>query len=59
MTNKGLTIGNPNDPLRIIGRLNRLKEALPRAQGERKASMEAEIARLEAKVAEIKEALGV
>lgn len=57
VVNKGLTIGNPNDPLRIIGRLKRLKESLPRAEGDRKASMEAEIASLEAKVSELRAAL--
>ena len=57
--NKGLTIGNPNDPLRIVGRLGRLKQSIERAEGDRKAELQAEIQRLEAHVAEIKAALGV
>jgi hypothetical protein len=54
---KGLTIGNPNDPFRIVGRLSRLKQAVARAEGDRKAALEAEIASLEARVAALREAL--
>jgi hypothetical protein len=56
--NQGLTIGNSGDPMRMLGRLKRLKESLPRAEGERKASLQAEIKTIEAQIAALKAALG-
>lgn len=54
---KGLTIGNPNDPARIAGRIQRLRQSIERADGERKAEMQAELDGLLAKVEAIKASL--
>ncbi len=59
VVNQGLTIGNPNDPARIAGRLGRLKEAIVRAEGDRKVELQAEIDRLEQQREAIKVALGL
>jgi hypothetical protein len=54
---KGVTIGDANDPVRMAMRLQRLREAKTRAEGARSDSLDAEIARLEGRLATVREAL--
>jgi hypothetical protein len=54
---KGVRIGNPDDPFRMAGRIARLREALERAEGDRKAELQAEIDRHTGRLAEMRAAL--
>jgi recombinational DNA repair ATPase RecF len=47
----------PADPARLLGRRARLLDALKRADGERKDTLEAELATIEAELAELRAAL--
>ncbi len=53
----GVGIQAPEDPMRIAGRINRIRDALGRAEGERKDSLQAELDRLLARRAELIAAL--
>jgi len=50
----GVKIGNATDPARITARLARVRDALKRAEGDRKASLQAEESQLLAQVEQIK-----
>lgn len=53
----GATINGPVTIERLLERKARLQQAVTRAEGERKASLEAEIAAIEAQFAELRAAL--
>jgi hypothetical protein len=54
---KGFKMGNPDDPMRMAQRIARLRQALTRAKGARAAELQAEIARHQARIGEIRAAL--
>jgi hypothetical protein len=54
---KGVRIGNPDDPIRMAARIGRLREALERAEGERATELQAEIDRHTARLTQIRAAL--
>jgi len=55
--NRGLTIGDSSDPMRMIARRKRLQQSLERAEGERAQLLQAEIDSLTERIDELKAAL--
>lgn len=54
MAGNQATLGSGPDIARLVGRRTRIKDALTRAEGERKTNLEAELATIEQQIADLR-----